>query len=180
MKRRTAHQRKLAMQPSIELTTFDLQRALARGVRLKELEAQLLQRMKLPAVSRTAAGPLFLLQQTGPGLAELVQQWMSATWLPPQKAPPKKNPCIMAPASPRGMDVPAYIKRLCGAALPAVIAVDAAPAEVGAALHYACSLHYGLAVPVRIAHLHKNNADQETGISPGRFSVRAGGLVPAA
>jgi len=36
------------MQLSVSLTTFDLRKALERGVKLGELEAQLLRRMKLP------------------------------------------------------------------------------------------------------------------------------------
>jgi Mg-chelatase subunit ChlD len=157
------------MQPSVKLTTFDLQQALARGVRLRELEALLLQRMKLPAHNRTAAGPLFLLEQTSPDLAELLRQWMHGAWQPPKKTVPQKPPWRLAPASPRGMDVPAYIKRLCGAALPSMIAVDASPAEVGAALHYSCSLPYGLRVPVRVAYMHKEQAGQELDFQPGDF-----------
>jgi len=157
------------MQPSIELTTFDLRRALERGVKLQELESQLLRRMKLPVPSHTAAGPLFLLQQTSPELAELLQQWMSTEWRPPKKAAKSESPLIMAPVSPRGMDVPAYIKTLSRTAQPAVIAIDAAPAEIGAALHYGCSLHYGLQVPVHVAHMHKKHTDQEMEFQPGDF-----------
>jgi len=150
-----------SMDVSFELTAGDLRSALERGVRLRDLEAQLLRRMKLPASDRTAAGPLFLLQQAAPAFAELVEQWMGGAWRPPGRKPPAKNPAVLAPVSPRGLDVPAYIKRLCGAGLPAVIAVDAAPAEVGAALHYACSIHYGLGGPVRIACLHDDHIVQE-------------------
>ncbi|MCX5901415.1 MAG: VWA domain-containing protein [Proteobacteria bacterium] len=157
------------MQSSINLTTFDLRRALERGVKLQELEAQLLRRMKLPAPPRTAGSPLYLLQQTAPELAELMQQWMSTEWQPPQKAAKSQSPLVMEPASPRGMDVPAYIKTLSQPAPPAVIAVDAAPAEVGAALHYACSLHYGLQAPVHVATAYKNHTGQEMEFHPGDF-----------
>ena len=157
------------MQPSIETTAFDLRCALLRGVKLQELEAQVLRRMKLPAPGRTAAGPLYLLQQTAPDLAELVQQWMSGDRRPAQKGATSQGPPILAAASPRGIDVPAYIKQLCPAGPPAVIAVDASPAEVGAALHYGCSLHYGLQAAVRVAHLHKKHTDQELEFQPGDF-----------
>jgi len=58
-----------SMDVSFELTAGDLRSALERGVRLRDLEAQLLRRMKLPASDRTAAGPLFLLQQAAPAFA---------------------------------------------------------------------------------------------------------------
>jgi len=62
------------MQPSTSLTTFDLRKALERGVRLSELETQLLRRMKLPAASRAGEGLPYLLEQTFPDLAGLVRQ----------------------------------------------------------------------------------------------------------
>ena len=131
-------------------------RRLLRGVGLRELDAQLLQRMKLPAHNRTAAGPLFLLEQTSPELAELVRQWMHASMAAAEEGRSTEPTLYLAAGEPRGMDVPAYIKRLCGAALPSIIAVDAAPAEVGAALHYGCSLHYGLRFPCGLRICTKN------------------------
>jgi len=157
------------MQAPFELTAGDLRCALERGVKFKDIEAQILRRLKLPARGRTAAGPLFLLEQTAPDFAALVRQWMSGSWRPQHTKIPARNPAILAPASPRGMDVPAYIKRLCGAQLPAVIAVDAAPAEVGAALHYACSIHYGLGAPVRIACMHNDHILQQMEFHAGDF-----------
>lgn len=157
------------MHASFELTADDLRGALERGVRLRDFEAQILRRMKLPAASRTTAGPLVALQQCDPDLAEMLRQWTSGTWQPQRKKIPAKNPATLAPASPRGLDVPAYIRRVCGAALPAIIAVDAAPGEVGAALHYACSIQYGLGVPVRIACQHNEHTLQEMEFHPGDF-----------
>jgi len=151
------------------ITTADLRSALARGVKLQDLEAQVLRRMKLPLPARTAAGPLCLLQQTSPELAELMGQWMSGSGQPQQKKAPSKSPYILVPASPRGINVPAYIEQLCGAALPRMIAVDAAPAEIGAALHYACSLYYGVSAPVRIACQHHDHTLQEIKFHPGDF-----------
>ncbi len=142
------------MQPITLLTTLDLRRALERGVGMKEFEALVLRRMRLPAPARMAATPLYLLQQTAPGLAELVEQWMDGSWRPPKgRKAPGKNPFILAPVSPRGMDVPAYIKKLSKAGPPPLIAIDASPADIGAALLYACSLPYGLQAPVRSKHI---------------------------
>ena len=157
------------MQPSINLTIFDLQRALARGVRLKELEAQLLKRLKLPAASRTGAGPLYLLEQTSPELAGVVRQWMSGEWRQPAQRPKSDFPFVLAPVSTRGMQAAAYIKKLAPSGMPAVIAIDASPAEVGAALQYACSLPYGLQAPVRIAHMYKEHIVQELEFQSGDF-----------
>ena len=158
-----------SMQAPFELTAYDLRSALERGVRFRDIETQILRRLKLPASGRTAAGPLFLLEQTAPDFAVLVRQWMSGSWRPQHAKIPAKNPAILAPASPQGMDVPTYIKRLCGAQLPAVIAVDAAPAEIGAALHYACSIQYGLGAPVRIACVHTDHNLQQMEFHAGDF-----------
>lgn len=158
------------MQPITQLTPFDLRRALERGVKLREFEARVLRRMRLPAAARTGASPLYLLQQTAPGLAELVEQWMGASWRPPQGArPPGNNPFILAPVSPRGMDAPAYVKKLSKKGLPGLIAIDASPADIGAALQYACSLPYGLQAPVRSAHMHREHTNQEFEFHSGDF-----------
>ncbi|MEI6126319.1 MAG: VWA domain-containing protein [Pseudomonadota bacterium] len=161
--------RKRGAPSPVNLTTFDLRRALERGVRLKELEAQLLRRMKLPAAGRTAAGPFYLLEQASPELAGAVQHWMRAERRQPAQSQKSNFPFVPAPASPGGIQVPAYIKKLSPSGVPAVIAIDASFAEIGAALHYACSLPYGLQVPVRIAHLHKQHRDQEIEFHSGDF-----------
>lgn len=157
------------MQPSTSLTTFDLRKALERGVRLSELETQLLRRMKLPAASRAGEGLPYLLEQTFPDLAGLVRQWMQGEWRRPAKTVKRDFSFLLAPASPRGMQVPAYIKKLLPSGRPAVIAIDASPAEIGAALRYACSLPYGLQTPVSVAHMHEEHLDQEFEFYPGDF-----------
>lgn len=157
------------MDASFDLTVCDLRSALERGVRFRDLEAQLLRRMKLPLPGRTAADPLFLLRQVDPGLAGIVEQWMAGAGSPRRSKVPSKNPALLAPVSPRGMDVPGYIKRLCGSRTPSVAAVDAAPSEVGAALHYACSVHYGLGAPARVACIHDGHILHEMDFCPGDF-----------
>jgi Mg-chelatase subunit ChlD len=157
------------MQPSVTLTTFDLRTALERGVELKDLQAQLLQRMKLPAADRTGTGPLYLLEQTSPQLAEVVRQWMRGDWRQSGKRPKGGFPFVLAPASAGRMAVPAYLKQLSPAAQPAAVAVDASPAHLGAALQYACSLPYCLGAPVRIIHVHEQYVDQEFAFHAGDF-----------
>jgi Mg-chelatase subunit ChlD len=157
------------MQPSVTLTTFDLRRALERGVTLKELEAQLRRRMKLPAAERTETGPRHLLEQTSPHLAGVVGQWMRGESPQPAEKPKGDFPLVLAPAGPGIMAVPAYIKKLSPSAAPAAVAVDASPAHVGAALLYACSLPYCLQTPVRIAHMHEQYLDQEFELHSGEF-----------
>ncbi|MBN2107295.1 MAG: VWA domain-containing protein [Deltaproteobacteria bacterium] len=158
------------MQPFTQITTSDLRHALERGVTLKEFEATVLRRMKLPPAELMAASPLYLLQQTAPELTEMVQQWMDGSWRPPQgPAPNNKNPFLLAPVSPRKMDVPAYLAQFSKAGPPALIAIDASPAEVGAALQYACSLPYGLQAPVRMVHIVKEQVTAELDFHPGDF-----------
>ncbi|MBP1721829.1 MAG: hypothetical protein H6Q45_441 [Deltaproteobacteria bacterium] len=157
------------MQLSVSLTTLDLRTALERGVKLKELEAQLLRRMKLPAADRTGNGPLYLLEQTAPQLADVVRQWMRGDGPQPAQKPKGGFPFVLAPASRGSMRVPAYIKQLAPSAGPAAVAVDASPAQIGAALRYACSLPYCLQTPVRMAHMHEQCLDQEFEFHAGDF-----------
>jgi Mg-chelatase subunit ChlD len=157
------------MQLSVSLTTFDLRKALERGVKLQELEAQLLRRMKLPAADRTGNGPLYLLEQTSPHLAEVVRQWMRGDGPQPAQKPKGGFPFVLAPASRGSMRVPAYIKQLAPTTGPAAVAVDASPAQIGAALRYACSLPYCLQTPVRMAHMHEQCLDQEFEFHAGDF-----------
>lgn len=150
----------------IAITPRDLRAALLRRVQFADLEARLQRQLRLPAAARTASSPLFLLQQLSPELAELLAQLMAGQSVRETKKGPARQ-YLQAPFCPRGIPLSQYLQPLIKKVRPSLIAVDASPAEVGAALHYGCSLAYGLHLPVTVALMAESTAQEQVSFQPG-------------
>lgn len=156
------------METCYSLTTEDLRNALLRHVKLPDIESTVLRSMKLPSPDRTASTPLFALRRTAPELSEMVARWMQGSY-PAETRKGKLRNVFNAPYCPSGLDAAAYLKSLTKKIKPCLIAVDACPLEIGAALHYACSLYYGLQVPARVGLAGQKSNLEEITFQAGDF-----------
>jgi len=156
------------MKVSISPTPEDIRAALFDRAQLGPVETTVLRRLGLPSRKRTGESSLFHLRQINAELADMVCQWMQGT-VPAGTGKATLKNVTMAPFSPGNINVPAYVKSLTEKHAPSVIAVDASPAEVGGALHYACSLLYGLQVPVNAALVKDTYIREEFSFQPGDF-----------
>ncbi len=158
----------MSTETNIAPTIDDLRRARQRGADLGRIESDVLRRLKLPSPKRTASSPLYLLQQLSPELADMLAAWMEGTY-PQDTRPGKARKIVHAPFCPRNINVPTYMKSLLKKTDPCVVAVEASSAEVGAALHYICSLFYGLTLPATITLIQDTYAEEEVTFCPGDF-----------
>jgi len=156
------------MESVISLTPQDLRTALLRQVKLQDIEDAVLRRMRFPLPGRTASSPLFPLRQVSPELAEMLDQWMKGGY-PEDVSPGKLRKVLQIPFCPRGLNVPAYIGPFVKKLKPSVIAVDASPAATGGALHYACSLYNGLALPAKVSLVKETHIREEVYFQPDGF-----------
>jgi len=156
------------MNPCTVLTTDDLRKALLRQVNLKDIESTVLHRLKLPSPERTASSSLFLLRQVSPELAGMLSQLMEGSY-PEDTKPGTLRKTCHAPFCPRGINVSSYLPPLIKKIKPSVIAVDASPAEIGGALHYACSLYYGLKLSAKVFLKKGMSILDELRFRPGDF-----------
>lgn len=156
------------MNSFINLTTDDLRKALLRHVNLKDFETTIIHQLKLPSPERTASSSLFLLRQIDPELADMLSQLMEGSY-PKDTKPGKLRETFQAPFSPGGIHVIRYLQPLIKKIKPSVIAVDASPAEIGGALHYACSLYYGLRLSVKVSLEKGTSTQEEMMFRPGNF-----------
>lgn len=157
------------MESCITLTREDLRQALLRHVRFRDMEQAVLQQARLPSAERTSASALFLLRRTDPELADMLSQWMQGSVHLAAVRQTRLSEAVLVPFAPRGISVPAYLRQFAKNRSRPVIAVDAAAAEIGAALCYAASLYYGLQVPVSAAFMHAEELEKEFRFSPGDF-----------
>ncbi len=159
-----------------DITREDVRAALQRGVRLPDIEQELLGRCNMPAPQETANSALFLLRRLDPDLESLVSQWMQGTAVAPaEKTPPRKH-VVLIPYPSRGINGDAYLAALIKKYQPCMVAVDVSPAAVGAALHYAGSLWYALNLPARVGLCEGDICHEEIFLQPGDFLPEAAAL----
>lgn len=154
------------------VTCEDLRQALLRRAVFPDIEHAVLRQAKLPQVEQAAASALFLLQRTGPEYEPLVAGWMGKPQAGRRAEGVKaRSRCsvTLVPFSPYGILVPEFIKRFSKPSARTVIAVDAAPSEVGAALCYGLSLYCGLRVPVNAVFTDQQSREIIYRFCPGDF-----------
>ncbi len=151
----------------ITLSPDDISSALLRRVRLPDIENAVLRRVKLPLPKHTASSALFMLRRLSAQLADMLSCWINGNY--PDTKPGKAGKVIHAPFCPRDISVATYLQPLVKKYKPAVIAIDASPAETGAALHYACSLFYGLQLPAKVDLVRESTIQEEVSFQPGDF-----------
>ena len=156
------------MNGSVQITVDDIRTALLRNVRLKSLEKDLLKKLRLPFPDKTEASPLFPLQRLNPALADMVGRWMQGAY-PEKIKPGKASPTVAVPYCRTGITVESYLGKIIKTAAPAAIAIDASPAETGAALRYACSLAAGLKLPAAISLVREDFIEEKLIFRPGDF-----------
>lgn len=156
------------MEPGCTLTCDDLRQALLRRVGFRSIERTVLRQARLPAAETAATSALFLLRRTGPDFADMVAAWMNGER--PGNARGKQQTFgQLVPFPPWGVAVPDYLRRFLKPSTKSVIAVDAAPTEIGAALYYGLSLHYCMKIPVSVACMHDDGAETCYRFFPGDF-----------
>ena len=117
-----------------DITREDLRLALQRGVKLHDIERELLSACNMPRPDETATSPLFLLRRLAPDLESLVSQWMQGSAAEPAAKTPTLNQVVLIPYPSRGINVKSYLASLIKKHKPCIVAVDVSPAAVGAAL----------------------------------------------
>ena len=150
------------------ISTDDLQAALLRNVNLQDIESSVLSKTRLPSSEKTSSSPLFLLRQLSPDLAELAEQSIMGSY-PQNIQPGKPGKMFCAPFSPRAVNIFKYMNPLIEKYKPSVIAVDASFAEVGGALHYACSLYHGMGLKASVFLVNETYIQEEMIFQPGDF-----------
>ncbi len=170
MKRSSISQRKKSefMTSEISITIEDLRDAVRRNADLSAGEQILQRRLKLPAARRSSASALYALGQVSPDIAELVTSWMAGGY-PAGTKPGRPRSAVCVPFTPRGIRAHGYVKSLIKKESPSCIAVDASPAETGAALLYACSMVYGLKMPASASLVKDDYVQEEMTFHPGDF-----------
>ncbi|MCP4716158.1 MAG: VWA domain-containing protein, partial [Deltaproteobacteria bacterium] len=156
------------MNDFVTITVDDMRTAVLRRVKLDDVEADVRRRMKLPVFNKTASSSLFYLQQCNTELGGLVAGWMQGRH-PEAVEAEKPAEVVAVPFTPSGIDVPLYLRTLMKKGIPPLIAVDASSAEIGAALHYGCSLLYGLKLAVRVGLIEQGQVCGEFLFRPGDF-----------
>ena len=153
----------------IAITQEDLRSALQRGVRLPEVESELLETLKAPGPDETAKTPLFGLRRLNPDLESFVSQWMQGTYSESVSKTAAAKDVVLVPYPSRGINVKTYLASFIKKLKPRVIAIDVSPVTAGAALHYAFSLLYALNIPARVGLCEGDTCYEEISFQPGDF-----------
>jgi Mg-chelatase subunit ChlD len=164
------------MFPQCDITREELRLALQRGVKLHDIERELLSACNMPRPDETATSPLFLLRRLAPELESLVSQWMQGSAAEPAAKTPTLNQVVLIPYPSRGINVKSYLASLIKKHKPCIVAVDVSPATVGAALHYAGSLLYALDIPARVGLCEGDICHEEIFLQTGDFLPEAAAL----